>query len=62
MTSTASLVTLSTQDYHAVLFDLDGVLTKTRERAFSGMETAVRWISLRASVTLKKLFQKFVGG
>jgi beta-phosphoglucomutase-like phosphatase (HAD superfamily) len=29
MTSTASLVTLSPQDYDAVLFDLDGVLTKT---------------------------------
>ena len=43
MTSTASLVTLSPQDYGAVLFDLDGVLTKTAsvhtaawERRFDG--------------------------
>ena len=29
MTSTAPFVTLSPRDYDAVLFDLDGVLTKT---------------------------------
>src|SRR6478736_3340580 len=29
MTSTAPVVTLSPRDYDAVLFDLDGVLTKT---------------------------------
>ena len=45
MTSTASLVTLSPQDYDAVLFDLDGVLTKTAS------VHAAAW---------KRLFDKFL--
>jgi hypothetical protein len=42
MTLTGPMVTLSLQDFDAVLFDLDGVLTKTASIC-GGVEKAMRW-------------------
>ena len=42
MTSIAPLVTLSPRDYDAVLFDLDGVLTRTAS-VHAAVRRAGRW-------------------
>jgi ribonucleotide monophosphatase NagD (HAD superfamily) len=47
MTSIGSVVTLSPRDYDAVLFDLDGVLTRTASVHATAWKKVVRVICCR---------------